>query len=109
MRLPNGAGAIVDIQKLRVYCLNPDHLRGRHKARVFASVGIRAGDAGELRDALLRAAQNGEAQLGLSDAYGQRYVVDFDLVRGGRRVKIRSTWIVVSGEDAPRLTTCYVL
>jgi hypothetical protein len=33
--LPNGARAILDIRKLADYCLNPAHLRGRHKARVF--------------------------------------------------------------------------
>ncbi|HXG48805.1 MAG TPA: hypothetical protein VNO52_14360, partial [Methylomirabilota bacterium] len=36
MRLPNGERAIVDIQKLTAYCLNLQHTRGRHKARVFA-------------------------------------------------------------------------
>jgi hypothetical protein len=41
--------------------------------------------------------------------YGQRYVVDFDLVRHDRTIRIRSSWIVRIGEDLPRLTTCYVL
>ena len=72
MNLPNGARAIVDIQKLRAYCLNPHHTRGRHKARVFASVGIREADAEELRTALLQAATNGEARLGTLNLYGQR-------------------------------------
>jgi len=35
--LPGGAGAIVEISKLRDYCLDPHHRRGRHKARVFLS------------------------------------------------------------------------
>ena len=65
MKLPNGERAVVEIEKLRSYCLNPHHPRGRHKARVFASVGIRDGDAGELREALLRAALQAEAQLAL--------------------------------------------
>ena len=53
MKLPNGDRAIVDIRKLRAYCLNLHHARGRNKARVFASVGIRETDAEELRAALL--------------------------------------------------------
>lgn len=109
MRLPNGALAVVDIRKLRAYCLNPHHPRGRNKARVFASVGIREGDAEELRTALLQAARNAEAQAGGSDAYGRRYTVDFELARLGRIVKIRSTWIVLTGQDLPRMTSCYVL
>jgi hypothetical protein len=63
MKLPNGEGAIVDIRKLRKYCLNAQHPRGRHKTRVFASVGILEADAEKLRTALLAAACT-EAQPG---------------------------------------------
>jgi hypothetical protein len=76
---------------------------------VFASVGIRQADAEELKIALLAVASNAEARLGTANPYGQRYIVDFDLVRQNRTVKIRSTWIVRIGEDLPRLTSCYVL
>jgi hypothetical protein len=38
MKLPNGEASIVEIEKLWDYCLNLDHPRGRHKARVFLSV-----------------------------------------------------------------------
>lgn len=38
MQIPNCERAIVDIVKLRDYCLNLDHIRGRHKARVFLNV-----------------------------------------------------------------------
>ena len=83
MKLPNGESAIVDLQKLQAYCLNLQHPRGRHKARVFASIGLREADAEELRTALLAAARNVEAQMGVATPYGQRYLVDFDLVRPG--------------------------
>jgi hypothetical protein len=109
MRLPNGDRAVVDIRKLQDYCLNLQHPRGRSKARVFASVGIREADAEEFRDLLLLAARNAEARLGVANPYGQRYVVDFDLVRSDRTVRVRSSWIVRVGEDLPRLTSCYVL
>jgi hypothetical protein len=81
MKLPNGGRAIVDIRKLQGYCLDPQHPRGRNKARVFASAGIRHADAGELRIALLAAASKAEARLGIANLYGQRYIVDFDPVR----------------------------
>jgi hypothetical protein len=109
MKLPNGEDALVDLQKLRGYCLNPEHPRGRNKARVFAAVGIRQQDAEEVRGALRAAAIDAEARQGESELYGRRYVVDFDLVRELRTVRIRSTWIVREGEDLPRLTSCYVL
>jgi hypothetical protein len=34
-KLPNGERAVIGIEKLREYSLNPLHSRGRHKARVF--------------------------------------------------------------------------
>ncbi len=109
MKLPNGEHAIVDIRKLLEYCLNSHHPRGRNKARVFASVGIREADAEELRTALLAAAVGAEAELGVANVYGQRFIVDFDLLRPGRGLRIRSTWIVRTGDNLPRLTSCYLL
>jgi hypothetical protein len=73
MLLPNGKRAIVDVRKLRDYCLNPDNPRGCNKARVFASaLGITAADSDRLRAQLLEAASTGEARLGELDMYGQR-------------------------------------
>jgi len=109
MKLPNGEHAIVDIRKLVEYCLNTQHPRGRNKARVFAAVGIRDTDAAELSAALSAAARDSEAWLASANPYGQRYVVDFDFIRQDRTIRIRSTWIVRTGEELPRLTSCYVL
>jgi hypothetical protein len=98
MKLPNGERAIVDLRKLQEYCLNTDHPRGRNKARVFASVGIRQSDAEVLKEALLAAARNADAQPGIANPYGQRYIVDFDLVRTVSSVRVRSTWMSESGK-----------
>ncbi len=108
MKLPNGDRAIVEVGKLVEYCLNPLHPRGRSKARVFASLGIRRADAGVLLTALLSAAVSADALPGTSNAWGMRYIVDFDLPGPGRLIPVRSTWIVRDGEDVPRLTSCYV-
>jgi hypothetical protein len=109
MKLPNGERAIVDVRKLSDYCLSPQHPRGRNKARVFASVGIREADAEELRAALIAAARDGDAQHGAPSVHGQRYTLDFGFARLDKSVVIRSTWIVRMDEDVPRLTSCYVL
>ena len=110
MKLPGGDNAIVDIAKLRDYCLDPQHPRGRHKARVFAAtLGLAQTDAEFLREALLRAAREADALVGESDEYGDRFTVDFGLNRGSRRAVVRSAWIVLRGETAPRLTSCFVL
>ena len=76
---------------------------------MFASVGIGQADVALLKDALLAAAVNAESRSGAANPYGQRYIVDFDMVRQSRTVRIRSAWIVRIAEDLPRLTSCYVL
>ncbi|MBI5764375.1 MAG: hypothetical protein HZA51_12710 [Planctomycetes bacterium] len=109
MKLPNSERAVVDIGKLRGYCLNPDHLRGRHKARVFASVlGITADNADLLRDAIIQAASTEDALVAEKDGFGQRYVLDFHWQNTPGEPLVRTTWIVRQGEDFPRLTSCYV-
>jgi hypothetical protein len=109
MLLPNGAYAVVDIRKLRDYCLNPDNPRGSNKARVFAAaLGLTAADAATLQRALLNAALHHEATLGELDAYGQRYTLDFEMITAIASATVRSGWIVLHTENVPRLTTCYV-
>jgi hypothetical protein len=79
MKLPGGDAAIVELQKLTGYCLSPDHPRGKHKARVFATLGFTAGNADELRTALLTAAATADAQPAASDEFGDRYVIDSEI------------------------------
>lgn len=110
MKLPNGARAIVPLEKLQDYCLNPTHRVGCHKAHVFESVlGLTATHAEELQRRLLAVAQTGEAVRGLQNAYGQRYIVDFEMTTLVGTAMVCSTWIILVGEDVPRLTSCYVL
>lgn len=109
MRLPNGARAIVDLRKLREYCLNPESPRGRHKARVFAAaLGLTTSEAAKLRATLLEIARTGEAREGEVDLYGQRYTIDFEMETAIGRAALRSGWIILHGTTVPRLTTCYV-
>ena len=110
MKLPNGEHAVVDIQKLRDYCLNPHHLRGRHKARVFESaLGMTDASAEILREALLEAARTGNAAPGVKDEYGERYIIDFPMHGLRGESQVRSVWIVLRRESFPHLVTCYVL
>jgi hypothetical protein len=109
MKLPNGERAIVELEKLRQYCLDPAHPRGRHKARVFlAALGISAADAATLRNALVRGAATEEASAGQSDVHGTRYTFNLQVRHGARTAVVRCHWIVRRDEDMPRLVTCYV-
>jgi hypothetical protein len=109
MLVPNAERAVVDIRKLRDYCLNPLHDEGKHKARLFAAIGITANEAEELQAILLHVIKTTEARLGRRDSYGQRYIVDFPLNWRGKESVIRSGWIIEHGMETPRLTTCYPL
>lgn len=109
MKMPGGDAAIVNREKLTGYCLNPEHPRGKHKARVFATaLGFTAESADDLRAALLTAAATADAQPATFDRFGDRYVIEFE-IRGPQGVGIlKSTWIVRHGESTPRLTSCFV-
>ena len=110
MQMANGDQAVVDIAKLRDYCLNPDHRVGRFKARVFAAaLGLTAADAPLVATWLVDAARHEDAQTGRKDSYGQRYTVDFSAKHRGHAARVRSCWIVLTAEDFPRLVTCYVI
>ena len=110
MPIPHAERAVVDMRKLRDYCLNPMHDEGQHKVRLFATaLGITADDAEDLRTCLLQAVTTTDGQLGRCDAYGQRYTVDFLLVWRDKQAMVRSGWIIEHGADTPRLTTCYPL
>ena len=110
MSLPHANHAVVDIRKLRNYCLDTTHDEGKHKARVFLSaLALTIDDAEALRAVLLDIARTHHAQPGFRDAYGQRYTIDFWLEWQGRRARVRSGWIIEHGSTTPRLTSCYVL
>jgi hypothetical protein len=110
VKLPNSERALVDPQKLTDYSLDSEHDEGRHKAHLFESLlGISHHNAQLLIDAVQRAALTGEAVLGKLDKYGQRYVIDFSYSGPGGTATIRSAWIIRTGEDFPRLVTCYIL
>jgi hypothetical protein len=110
MLIPNAENAVVEIRKLRDYCLNLEHDEGKHKARLFSTIlGMTSDNAEELRQILLEVVKTHEAQLGRRDEYGQRYTLDFRIEWQDKSATIRSGWIIERDSDIPRLTTCYPL
>jgi hypothetical protein len=110
MLIPNGENAVVDIRKLRDYCLNLDHDEGKHKARLFSSIiGMTAENAEDLRQILLEVVKTHQAKLGRRDDFGQRYTLDFPLEWQNKSATIRTGWIIEHDSNIPRLTTCYPL
>ena len=112
MKLPNAENAVVDIAKLRDYCLNPQHPEGKHKARAFKEkLGYGREDAELLRQLILQAILKAEATEQEPTKYGRRFVVDFEIEKGQgivlSRAVVRTAWIIRNNEDFPRLTTCF--
>jgi hypothetical protein len=110
MKRPNGENAVVAIEKLVEYCLDPNHPRGKHKARVFESAcGFRADIAEQLRQQLLIAAEHGEAELRPSVGYGARYVIEWEVTGPTGSAKVLSAWIIRDDESFPRFVSAYVI
>ncbi len=74
-----------------------------------AALGLTANDAHILRDWLMEAAVDGQAVIEKSDEFGDRYHLDFEIASQFGAALVRSAWVIRTGEDFPRLTTCYVL
>ena len=110
MKVPNAQAALIGLDKLRNYSLNPDHDRGKHKARLFLAIlGLDVKDAEWLQSVLLEIIQVHSAVPGIQDQYGDRYVIDFPITRNNQAAMVRSAWIIRLTEDFPRLTSCYIL
>lgn len=109
MKLPNPHKAVVEIEKLRDYSLNPNHSIGRDKARVFkAALGLTFHEADWLRERALEIAVTGEATPGSASVFGHKYVIDAWITHKGMTASVRFSWIIEFGTDFPRLTSCYV-
>jgi len=98
--------AIIPSDKLRDYLLSLRHPDGRGKAEYLGGLGY-SQDAPEQLEADLRAHLLAiDAQPGRASRYGQKYEI-LGLLTGpnGNTAWVRTIWIVLTGETAPRLVT----
>jgi len=108
MRLPSADRAVIDSSKVRDYLLSQAHPVGRFKAAFFRALGYSDAAWESLAEDLRRHALQHEAILTISTPYGHKYEVRGRL-RGpqGRTVVLVTVWIVLNGEDFPRLVTAF--
>lgn len=108
MQLPNGDRAIIPIQKLTGYCLNPEHPKGKHKARVFQSVlGITVENADRLYELVKQAAIGGEIVQEQPTAFGQEFKVDWTIPDTNGR-QLRTIWIIPLDATEPQLVSAFI-
>ncbi len=102
MKLPNGASAVIPMEKLVSYCLNPGHSSGKHKARVFASaLGITAKNADDLQKLIAQAAIEGDIVQQAETKFGRLYKVDWK-IDGRETIVLRTLWEIPAGQPNPR-------
>lgn len=107
--LPNAENAEIPIEKLKDYCLNENHPKGKHKARVFkATFGYTADDAEQLKDLIQEEVLKNEASEKGETDFGKRYEVDFEHQNEKGEGNITTGWLIENQKENPRLTSCYV-
>ncbi len=111
MQMRDGDNAVVELSRLQLYCLDPRHARGAHKARQFATrLGLSARDAETLQATFLTAARKSDkAETGARDEYGQRYSLDVEVSGPNGSATARTFWITRKGDPGPRFATCYLV
>lgn len=108
MQLPNSDHAIIEPVKIHDYLLSPSHPVGRFKATFFRSLGYTNSDWQIFAEDLRQIARSGESIPGQENEYGQKHVVSGTLVGpSGMQAQVSTVWIVLAGEDVPRLVTVY--
>jgi hypothetical protein len=110
LKLPDADSAVVPRSKVEDYLLNLEHPIGRGKAKFFIHFGFRREAWETLAEALRRHAQESNVTEISTDADGQTYVIEGDIISpSGRRPRVRTIWMLKIGELAPRFITAYPL
>jgi hypothetical protein len=108
MKLPNSDRALIPMEKLTGYCLNPNHSKGKHKARVFQSVLNLTADNADVLSALIQqAAIFGNVVQQDFTPQGQIFKVDWEIPNTDGR-KLRTTWEITHSSEIPRLITAFI-
>jgi hypothetical protein len=98
--------AIIPPDKLRDYLLSVAHPDARGKADYLGRLGYSQGRAGQLDADLREQILSLDAQPGRPSPYGQKYEILGPLTGpNGKNAWVRTIWIVLTGETAPRLVT----
>ena len=110
MNLPQAEEAVVPQDKIEHYLLNPGHPIGGSKAVFFQRFGFSREQSRVLADALRQHARANPVADSVSDVDGTTYLVEGPLeTPSGRQPRLRTVWLVETGQLAPRFITAYPL
>ena len=113
-----GKNVIIDQEnKLKGYCLNPDHPSGGNKARVFSSaLGLGPEDYCYLEDQIRLGLSDSKISFKQSDQWGRKYDAVVRIKgKNGNMAEVVTGWIFdyrdskpYNDQGMPRLATAYV-
>lgn len=109
--LPNFEQAVIPIEKLRNYSLNPNHETGRHKAAVFKNMlGFEERHADVLAELIRKTLSQAPSERDKLDEHGERWTTYHPIVGlNGLTVVVTVAWIFrKERSDIPELISCYI-
>ncbi|MCL4455881.1 MAG: hypothetical protein M1406_00510 [Nitrospirae bacterium] len=110
MKLPNSKNAYISSSKLLDYLLSQTHPIGKTKARYLRSAGFNESNVNLLRQSLVNLSQTEEIKEVITSPHGVKYLIEGSIqTPTGTYIKLRTIWIIDSGQDYPRFVTAYPL
>ena len=110
MALPNKSRAYISISKITDYLLSETHIVGKSKAKFFRSFGFDETNVSQFEHGLIHIAQTESITETTKTIYGKKYVIDGELeTPSGDMIRLRTVWIIETGDDIPRLVTAHPL
>jgi hypothetical protein len=110
MKLPFRERAYIAQSKVADYLLSQSHPVGRWKAKVFRTAGFDQTNLSDLEEGLLSIVRSEEVSSVKQTPHGTKYVVEGEIgTPSGRRLTVRTVWIIESGTRTPRLVTAYAV
>jgi hypothetical protein len=108
MQLPNRYKAYIPLPKLTTSMLSETHAVGKSKAKFFRALGFDETNMDLLERGLITIAQTEPVNETVSTPYGEKYVIEGNLQSPTNlTAKVRTVWIIETGEDSPRFVTAY--
>lgn len=108
MPIPNADQAVVPMEKITGYLLNPLHPVGGPKARWLFALGYRPELPEQLANDLLGVVRTSDDFVAQADLFGVKYVVRGPLVTpSGRTARVLTIWMIENETPFPRLVSAF--
>lgn len=108
MKLPYNKNIFIPNEKLTKYVLSETHELGKFKAKYFRKLGLDETNISLFEKTLRRLAQDQEITEEMSSVYGTKYVIEGKIETPiGKKIKVRTVWILEKGQKRPRFVTVY--